>query len=380
MSPSPISSIIDRKSRQPLYKQVEQWLRSQIASGAYRGGDMLPSTKALSTQLGGINYMTIRQALSILTREGLLVSVHGRGTYVKERIENKLRIAFVLPQMEDEFTRRIADGMQEALDQARLGESKLHCSTMILDSMRIAQKEVDNIGQLKDLSLDGAVILPIGYGDIVERLVELKTRSFPFVLVDSLFEGFEFPSVTSDNYQAGFKVTHHLLEQGRKNLAWIGNCKGCQSARRRFDGFCDAINQYGLVYHREWQFEHDVDSPLAPFHDSMQKIVDRITREKMPIDAIVCCSDVEAVDCLQMLQERGVQIPNQMAITGIDDIGVAQQCKPSLTTIRQPIHEMGRRAAQLLLDYIQDPTISIQQITLAVQLVVRESSVLPKTR
>jgi len=371
---SPPSFKIDRDSPLPLYKQVERWLRSQIEAGVYRPGDMLPSTKALCESFGGINHLTVRQAISSLVQDGLLFSVHGRGTYVREPKEQQLKIALVLPNLDDEFTREIAKGAQEVLDRDGADGGAPGSALVMLDSRRNAQKEIDNIGHIEDLPLDGAIIMPLDYGDLVEHLVRLKSDDFPLVLVDSVVEGVAFPAVTSDNYNGGYLAAQHLLERGRRNLAWFGNCKGYFSARQRFEGFRDAINDRGLAYNRKWMFEYKMESPTASFLESMGEIVTRIVREKMPIDGIVCASDVEAVACVDMLQERGVGVPGQIAVVGFDDIAEARRCIPPLTTVRQPMREMGRRAAQMILKRIRQSASPEQIIKLPVELIVREST------
>jgi len=364
---------IDRNSSLPLHRQVEAWLRQQIESGGLAPGESLPPRKEFSEMLGGINHLTIRQAVSTLAREGLLFSVQGRGTFVAEQKTRQLSIGVVLPNIDDEFTHSIASGVQEYFEAGNK-EGKSAVRTVLFDSRRDAQKEIDNIAHLQDLPLDGAIILPVGYGNLVEHLVRLKVDHFPLVLVDSIISGIEFPSVASDNYNGGYLAAKHLLERGRTRLAWIGNCSGYFSARQRFEGFRDAINDGGHAYNRQWLFEHRVNTPTAPLEESMQEIVSRIVAEKMPLDGIICANDIEAIACLRLLQEKGVEVPGQIAVVGFDDIRDCTFVTPALTTIRQPMKEIGREAARLLLESITKPEEPLQNLILPVTLIQRSSS------
>ena len=208
----------------------------------------------------------------------------------------------------------------------------------------------------------------------VIQLGPVSAGTLTVVLVDSEIEGVDISTVTSDNYDGGYQAASHLIEQGRQKLAWIGNCKSYFSARKRFEGLRDALNDSGIAFNRQWFFEHQVATPTDPFEDSMQAIVSNIVREKLPIDGIVCASDVEALVCLRMLQEKGVGVPEQMALVGFDDITGARYSVPHLTTIRQPTREMGRRAAQLIWERVRQPKSPISRIKLPVKLIIRETT------
>jgi len=364
---------VDRNSSVPLHRQVEQWLRLQIETGALSPGDTLPPRKEFCEMLGGINHLTIRQAVNALIRDGLLYTVQGRGTFVANKEDAPFSVALVLPTIEAGITREILNGVDECFESPQ--EKDLPRSRVVLfDSRRDIQKEINNIAHLEDLPLDGAIIMPLCHGDLVEHLLRLKSDKFPLVLVDSVIEGIEFSSVTSDHYSGGYQAAEHLLKRGRKNLAWIGNCRGFFSVRRRLEGVRDAINDAGMCYNRKWQFDYDAASPIAPFENCMREIVSRIVREKMPIDAIVCGSAPEAITCMGMLQELDVPIPGQIAVVGFDDLEETKTCVPPLTIVSQPMRQLGREAARLLLEIMQNPSITPQKIVLPVHLIERGSS------
>lgn len=369
---------LDRSSPLPIHRQIESWLRDQISAGVFKPGGMLPSLKVLCEQLGGINQRTVSQAITTLSREGLLFTIPGRGTVVSEKGAKQLRIALVLPTLDEEPAREIARGVQEVLDSITEESSSPDqvtrgAATVVFDSRRNARKQIDNIFHLEDLPLDGAIILPFNYGDLVEHLVRLKADKFPLVLIDSIVPGIEFSSVVPDHYGGGYAVTHHLLEHGMTKLAWIGHCEGYFTARQRYEGFCNAISDFGLPIRREWIYEIQTETPIVPSFDAIESIMERMRGEIGRIQGIVCSNDQQAIMCLDFLKKHGISVPQKVAVVGIDDISAAKLATPPLTTIKQSTVDIGRQAAQLIIERISNPTAPAKKITLPMQLKIRQS-------
>jgi len=374
--------VLDRESPLPIYRQVQTWLRDLISTGVLPPGAMLPPVKLLCDRLGGINHQTVRQAINLLVQEGTLLSVPGRGAIVASQAERSVKIALVLPNLACELTLQIAQGVQSVFDAEVIpveGAGSLRrekASVVIFDSRHSIQKEIENIAHLEDLSLDGAIILPVVYGDIVKHLVRLQSNDFPVVLVDCLVPGLTFPSVMADNYGGCYAATKHLLERGRRKLAWIGPSPVTfSSAAQRFEGFRDAIADFDLPFARKLVFHLEAAMP----NDSLDSLVEDIVRKLASaagegLDGIVCDNDGIAFTTLQVLQERGVKVPQDVAVVGFDDLQEAKTSQPPLTTVHQPIFEMGASAARLILSCILNKEFSSSGVTLPVELVVRQSS------
>ena len=374
--------VLDRESPLPIYRQVQAWLRQLIESGALPPGTMVPPVKLLCERLGGINHQTVRQAISLLVQEGVLSAVPGRGAIVASRAERTVKIALVLPNLDSELTLRIAHGVQSVFDAEIIpvdGMEPLRrekANVVILDSRHNLQKEIENIAHLEDLPLDGAIILPVVYGDIVKHLVRLQSNDFPVVLVDCVVPGLTFPSVVADNYGGCYTVTKHLLERGRKRLAWIGPSPATfSSAVQRFEGFRDAIGDFDLPFNRKLVFHIEPSLPSDPQEPLLQDIIDALVQGTIPRpDGIVCDNDGIALTCMRMLQAHGLKIPGDISVVGFDDLQEAGSCEPPLTTVRQPIHELGAAAARLILARIFNKEFSSAGEKLPVELIVRQSS------
>lgn len=357
----------------PIHRQIEQWLRHQIETGALAPGDALPARKELGELLGGVNHLTIRQAIGSLVRDGLLFSVQGRGTFVTEKKPKQLRIGLVLPNIDDEITREIARGVQEAFGETGKSPGSSDVGLVLFDSRHSEEKERQNIGHLQDLPLDGAIIFPVFDGDTAERLVRLKADGFPVVLVDCQIPGIEFDSVVVDNYAGSYEITKHLLKQGRNRIAWLGRRKGYSSSAERYEGYRDAIADFGRPLDRSLTFEIPTLAPMDPYEAAVAKIIKGLSDENMP-DAIVCNNDIVALSCISALVANGIKVPEDIAVVGFDDIKEARSSVPPLTTVRQPMNELGRKAAELILSRVAKASRKSQTIKLPVSVVIRKSS------
>jgi DNA-binding LacI/PurR family transcriptional regulator len=358
-------------SSAPLYRQVEIHLRERIQSGSLQPGDMLPPVRELCEQFGGINHLTVRQAIRNLTEEQLVRPVQGKGTFVTQKQKSRRSIALVLPNLEDYMFLGIARGAQNVLD----GED---VRTLILDSRGSWNKEVKNVHQLRELPLDGAIIFPLTYHDIAEQIFKMKLADFPFVLVDRYFEDIETASITADNYQGGYDLTKALIEKGRTNFVWIGELTS-SSARQRMRGFRDALNDNGIVCPRECLRPMDLAPAashatyLAALKESLRAHLD-FALAHFPRPTLVFGNDQSALLALAALQSRGLRVPEDAAVCGFDDRPEAAQSTPALTTVRQPMERMGQDAARALLKRMSTPEAPIERARLPVEVVLRASA------
>jgi GntR family transcriptional regulator of arabinose operon len=355
----------------PLYRQVEQYLREQISSGALRSGEVLPSVRELCQQFGGINHLTVRQALKNLIEENLIRSVKGRGCFVTEHATRTPRIAIVLPHLEDAIFVRIAKGAQGVLEINGV-------QTLILDSRGSETTEALHLQTLATLPVDGAIIFPITHGNIAEQIFKLKMVGFCFVLVDRYFEDIATPCVMADSYKGGYDSVRHLVQQGRHRVAWIGETRS-SPARLRLQGIqaalSDAVPPCPGVLIKDIEIAPDAPIPYHEVsHQSVHRAVDELLEMQPPVDAIICSEDDHALSALAHLQTRGVEVPQQIALIGFDDVPEAALSRPALTTVRQPMIQIGEEAARMLLERIKRPDSLPQKKVLPVELVIRETA------
>jgi GntR family transcriptional regulator of arabinose operon len=359
---------IDLKTRLPIYRQIEAKLRRQIETGELRPGQPLPSNRLLCEQFGGVNHLTVRQALKQLSAANLVRSVHGKGTFVAHAPLRHNRIGIILPNLDETLTMQIVEGVQRYLASQSV-------RALILDSRRDFDNEIDNMRQLSELPIDGALIFPSPDSYITEQVVTIKQAGFPFVLIDRFFTDVRTSCVVADNYRGAYDVTQHVVSRGKRSVAWVGELNST-TASERFEGFRDALGDAGIVLNRSNIFELRLSnlSSAARLQEEVNLIGDRIFSRADAIDGAICINDNTALFLMERLRALGLAIPRDIAVTGFDDLPQACTSLPPLTTVRQEMETMGEQAAMLLMERIQDPSSPVRKITLPVRLVVRESA------
>lgn len=184
-------------------------------------------------------------------------------------------------------------------------------------------------------------VLLIGQSDQIDVIERVAARYAPLVIWGAAVEGYGQLTVGSDNVAGGQLATDHLLAQGRRHLAFFGNSEVPEFAAR-YDGFRAALAQAGLG-----------EGMLLPVHLTTQASYDAIRAflaEHPLIDGIVAASDVIAMSALRALGDADMRVPADVAVVGYDDVMVAAQTSPPLTTIRQDV----ARGATLMVDLLFD--------------------------
>ena len=220
--------------------------------------------------------------------------------------------------------------------------------------------------------VDGVLLVSVHADDPLPDL--LAQLEIPAVISGPRSAAETLTSVDSDNYGGARQAVEHLLERGRRTIAHITGRLDVYGAQRRIDGYRDALRDAG----------REVDELLIEpgdftdggGHRAMRELLDR----RPGLDAVFAASDVTAGGARQALREAGRRIPDDVALVGYDDSAIARHMDPPLTSVRQPIEEMGRRMIDLLLAEVADrrPLASRsadrRQVVVATELVPRASS------
>jgi len=216
---------------------------------------------------------------------------------------------------------------------------------------------------------DGIILL--GYGDYLEyrpKLEQLIERGAHFVRWGAATEGQLGTTVSSDNEQGGFDATNHLLQQGRRAIAFVGTAEpGYPEFLERWRGYGRALRAAGL------EPDETLCVNAEPSEPSGIEAVEELLKRGSSFDAIFAASDVAAIGAMHALQNHGLSIPGDVAVVGFDDIPAASLTTPRLTTVAQD----PRRAGEILIDSLIDAIEvgEIRDTLLPVHLTVRDSSV-----
>ncbi|MEU0223847.1 LacI family DNA-binding transcriptional regulator [Streptomyces sp. NPDC006284] len=220
--------------------------------------------------------------------------------------------------------------------------------------------------------VDGVLLVSVHADDPLPDL--LSQLEIPAVISGPRSAAESLASVDSDNFGGARSAVEHLLARGRRRIAHITGRLDVYGAQRRVDGYREALRDAG----------HEPDEGLIEAGDFTEeggrRAMAELLRRRPDVDAVFAASDVTAAGAGQVLREAGRRIPDDVALVGYDDSAIARHMEPPLTSVRQPIEEMGRAMIDLLLTEIADrrPAASRgldrHQVVLATELVERRSS------
>ncbi|GAB3586747.1 LacI family DNA-binding transcriptional regulator [Leifsonia lichenia] len=232
------------------------------------------------------------------------------------------------------------------------------------------ERESGYLTLFEELRVRGVLISPVG--NVAPRLRRMRERGIPSVLVDRVSKDLSISSVSVDDVAGGTLAVQHLLETGRRRIAFVGGPQEIRQVSDRLQGARQAV-----AAHPGAAIEV-IALPALTVQEGRragEAIVERSPGERP--DAIFAANDLLAIGLLQALSIQGnIAIPNEIALVGYDDILFASASVVPLTSIRQPSRLIGETAVQILLEEADDPDLEPRQILYQPELVVRASSAL----
>lgn len=188
----------------------------------------------------------------------------------------------------------------------------------------------------------------------------------PTIVVGDFGNSINSSRVDVDNVKGGFLATEHLISTGCKNiLALTGDLK-LQSGRDRLDGYKKALTDAGYKVREEMILQGDYTGATA------RELINKALKKGIKFDGVFAANDLSAISAMDVLKEHGIKVPEQVKIVGFDDSPIASSSNPPITTIRQPIRELGAEVALSLLAILDGEEVADK--LLDVELIVREST------
>ncbi len=243
----------------------------------------------------------------------------------------------------------------------------LHGRQMLLNAGEAAQRTpvLPTLATRSDIS--GAIIvLPL---EDSHQLVALQARGFPFVIVDPRVPPPRDIAAVSAAHLAGARnVTRHLADLGHRRIGVIAGPDNWLASDARLAGHASALAEVGVLPDPDLMLPGE---PTARFgHEAALRLLDLPRRPT----ALLGFNDKAAVGAMAAAAQRGLRVPEDLSVAGFDDIDLAQATRPMLTTVRQPLEEMGRIAVGLLIRLLDGHRLDALHIELATELVVRGST------
>jgi len=285
---------------------------------------------------------TRERILRIMEEEGFVPSITASGLAGgRSRLIGVLVPSFTWPFIAD-----VMRGVAEIIG--------LTSYELVLYSINDAIRDEGNKGDIIDHILATkltAGILAILPGQSSKHVVRLHKHGFPVVMIDDQELPGDVPWIGADNQNGARTAVRHLLRLGHRRIAHIQGPLRYLCSHERYQGYCQALEDAGLVVEPELVLKGDFMPPGG-----------RIAASKLfelPVDkrptAIFAGNDLMAYGVLAAAEEYGIHIPRDMALVGFDDIASSAHVLPALTTVRQPFHEMGQQGIKLLLSMLDTP-------------------------
>ena len=228
---------------------------------------------------------------------------------------------------------------------------------------RIDAENLHEAAQSYDTGRAVGVIL-IGQWRRQDQLNLLAARGVPLVVWGAWLPGQGYATIGTDNVEGGFLATEHLVQGGRRRIAFFGDIE-LPEVTRRHEGYRAALERYGLP------FDEQLVIPASFKEEGGVAAMAELTRRGVPYDALFACSDLLAMAAIGVMQAAGMRVPQDVAVVGYDDIDRARFFQPPLTTVRQPMAAAGAALVDTLLAMMDGQ--SVEPYLIPTQLVVRES-------
>jgi LacI family transcriptional regulator len=274
-------------------------------------------------------------------------------------------VGVLVPDLMNPLFPPIVRGIQDRLEQAGY-------TPLIANTDNNPERERNDYEAMRARQVDGVITATarLDHG----MLDEIAAAGLPIVLVNRRLEDGAMPSATVDDHEGARLAVAHLASLGHTAIAHLGGPQEVSTGHARYEGYAEAMEQAGL----------EVDEALVHFGRAFTESEgERLCRELLDsgarTTAIVAGNDLMALGCYDVFAATGIVCPRDISVVGFNDMPFSERFSPPLSTIRIPHYEIGSRAAELLLDQLQQPDAPARQVVLSPQLVVRASSA-PPTR
>jgi LacI family transcriptional regulator len=279
------------------------------------------------------------------------------------RRKKSITIAVVIPEIANNFFALAIDGIQMIAQ-----EKGYHVLTYLTHES--FKNEESTIKHLQGGRVDGVLISLCRDTETTKHLASLQETGIPLVFFDRVPEMMNCPTVTTDDYESGFKATEHLIQAGCKKIACLSLSSLLSITHKRTDGYLDALKKYNLNEDPSLIIECTNDNT-----SNLELIKTLLSKKDRP-DGIFATVEKLAISTYYVCNEIKLEIPQQLKIISFSNLRTASLLAPSLSTITQPAFEIGKESASLLFRMIEKKNFgnNTDRIVLKSSLIERNSS------
>ncbi|WP_210503356.1 LacI family DNA-binding transcriptional regulator [Nocardioides xinjiangensis] len=340
-------SATPRNARRPSVKDVAE--RAQVSLGTVSNVLNRPDRVSAGTR---------ERVERAMTELGFVLNETAR----QLRMGRSNTFAYVMLDATNPFFTDVARGIELAAEKADL-------SLFLCNSDGRDARERAHLEHLQQQRVDGILITPVDPESA--ELERITLQGTPVVIVDRATTSGSFCSVTVDDRLGGRMAIEHLVDRGHTRVAYVGGPVSIGQVRERYEGACDAWRDAG---HRDTDLIHVQTEALSVEEGRVAgERLAGLPKRARPT-AVFCANDLVALGLLQQVISTGQRVPQDLAIVGYDDIAFAAGAAVPLTSVRQPRQALGRTAADLLIDEVNNPDHEHQQVEFTPELIARVST------
>ncbi|MGK0467643.1 LacI family DNA-binding transcriptional regulator [Clostridium sp.] len=268
-------------------------------------------------------------------------------------------IGIIIPDISNQFYPEIVRGCE---DVANIYNYNIMLCNADLD----VDKEMEALRILKEKMIDGVIYMSNSIEDNVVSLI--KDLEMPIVLVETTDDDGIFPSVAIDNVMAAKDAVTYLINKGNKNIAYIGTTTEKINAQsRRYIGYQKGLEEMGISLNKDLVYCGGVKARDG--YVGINAILDK----GIKVDAVFCVSDEIAMGVINALRDKSISVPSDVDVMGFDDIYSASTFYPKLTTVAQPMYDMGSVSMRMLIKSINNLKVDEKHFVLPYRIVERDS-------
>lgn len=325
-----------------------------IKDVAREAGVSTATVSRVFNNVGPVDAETERMVRLVARRLKYVPNALGRGLSTRRTDA----IGLLLPDLFGEFFSEVLRGSDQTAQQAHYH--------LVVSSSHNNREEIRAALTMMRGRVDGLVIMSPHID--AETLNENLPQSLPVVLLNCYVESSGFDSLNIDNYGGAYAMTKHLLSHGHTRLAIIKGTEGNFDARERLRAWADAVREAGITPDDRYQVPGNFSE--ASGYEGAQRL---LAFDPRPT-AIFACNDSMAIGALSALRDSEVQVPQEVAIAGFDDVPIASYLTPALTSVQVGIHNLGVKAIETALHAVRNKNAhKKQQLVFPTSLILRES-------
>ena len=360
---------IIRDSSVPIANQLCDQIRWLISTGELKSGERLPPIRSAANAMG-IHMHTVRSSYHLLEHRGLVSTRPGKGTVVLPYIpfthqavepnRGSHLIGLLIPNLTPFYA--------EFLNGAEQAAKEEHCLIMVMkigENPNLAEKYLD---LLIAKNTDGVINASLGFTHEFQKKLDDGEIILPFPIVYADVPGLSHSAVQLDSAGAAYQAAVHLLEHGHNSIGLINAPQEWPLGNEIYKGFQEGLRARGggagQLFIRtvtDFSIEAGYQAGLMLVYSALKPT------------AVFAVSDTLAIGAMRAFKDRGLQVPEDMAVVGYNNMEIASLVEPPLTSVSAPAYELGTQSMGMLLQLIRTGQKKTESMTLSGKLVIRES-------